>query len=95
MVGENGAGQEAFFSFEAFRFVEHSNDTVSRFYLHCVTRLCEVENCPDFIKVSSTVTIRSTDRSNIGLHRQTNIRQRHTDITTASDSIHRHIPQTD
>ena len=68
MVGDNGAGQKAYFSFEAFRFVEHSNDTVSRFYLHCVTRLCEVDYCPRLTPVSSTVTIRSTDRSNI--HRQ-------------------------
>ncbi|XP_023258049.1 zona pellucida-like domain-containing protein 1 [Seriola lalandi dorsalis] len=41
----NGASQKAYFSFEAFRFVEHKNLTISTFYLHCVTRLCEVSSC--------------------------------------------------
>ncbi|XP_029373600.1 zona pellucida-like domain-containing protein 1 [Echeneis naucrates] len=41
----NGASQVAHFSFEAFRFVEHKNLTISTFYLHCVTRLCEVSSC--------------------------------------------------
>ncbi|XP_061638340.1 zona pellucida-like domain-containing protein 1 isoform X1 [Phyllopteryx taeniolatus] len=41
----NGDSQVAHFSFEAFRFVEHRNRTVSTFYLHCVTRLCEVSTC--------------------------------------------------
>ncbi|KAM9852892.1 zona pellucida-like domain-containing protein 1 [Aulostomus maculatus] len=41
----NGVSQRAHFSFEAFRFVEHKNLSVSTFYLHCVTRLCEVSTC--------------------------------------------------
>ncbi|XP_030007230.1 zona pellucida-like domain-containing protein 1 [Sphaeramia orbicularis] len=41
----NGESQIARFSFEAFRFVEDQNLTVSTFYLHCVTRLCEVNTC--------------------------------------------------
>ncbi|XP_029302362.1 zona pellucida-like domain-containing protein 1 [Cottoperca gobio] len=41
----NGVSQEAHFSFETFRFVEHKNQTVSTFYLHCVTRLCEASSC--------------------------------------------------
>uniref|UniRef100_A0A8C2WRI2 Si:dkey-4p15.5 n=1 Tax=Cyclopterus lumpus TaxID=8103 RepID=A0A8C2WRI2_CYCLU len=41
----NGQSQVAYFSFEAFRFVEHKNKTVSTFFLHCVTRLCEVASC--------------------------------------------------
>ncbi|XP_039633787.1 zona pellucida-like domain-containing protein 1 [Perca fluviatilis] len=44
-VDLNGASQKAYFSFEAFRFVEHKNLTISTFYLHCVTRLCEVASC--------------------------------------------------
>nr|XP_061797487.1 zona pellucida-like domain-containing protein 1 [Nerophis lumbriciformis] len=44
-VLNNGDAQVARFSIEAFRFVEHSNRTVSTFYLHCVTRLCEVSTC--------------------------------------------------
>ncbi|KAG7243175.1 hypothetical protein INR49_016550 [Caranx melampygus] len=45
VVELNGASQRAQFSFEAFRFVEHKNLTISTFYLHCVTRLCEVSTC--------------------------------------------------
>ncbi|CAG08898.1 unnamed protein product [Tetraodon nigroviridis] len=41
----NGASQRAHFSFEAFRFVEHKNQPISTFYLHCITRLCEVSSC--------------------------------------------------
>lgn len=41
----NGASQRAHFSFEAFRFVEHKNQPISAFYLHCITRLCEVSSC--------------------------------------------------
>ncbi|XP_062328876.1 zona pellucida-like domain-containing protein 1 [Osmerus eperlanus] len=44
-VEVNGVSQKAYFSFEAFRFVQHKNMTVSTFYLHCVTRLCEVSTC--------------------------------------------------
>uniref|UniRef100_A0A674BF74 Zona pellucida-like domain-containing protein 1 n=1 Tax=Salmo trutta TaxID=8032 RepID=A0A674BF74_SALTR len=45
----NGASQNAHFSFEAFRFIEHKNITVSTFYLHCVTRLCEVSSCSSLL----------------------------------------------
>ncbi|XP_034460125.1 zona pellucida-like domain-containing protein 1 [Hippoglossus hippoglossus] len=45
----NGVDQKAYFSFEAFRFVMHKNQTVSTFYLHCVTRLCEVSSCSSFL----------------------------------------------
>ncbi|XP_062242296.1 zona pellucida-like domain-containing protein 1 [Platichthys flesus] len=45
----NGVAQKAYFSFEAFRFVKHKNQTVSTFYLHCVTRLCEVSSCSSFL----------------------------------------------
>nr|XP_046245247.1 zona pellucida-like domain-containing protein 1 [Scatophagus argus] len=45
----NGASQAAHFSFEAFRFVEHKNKTVSTFYLHCNTRLCEVSSCSSLL----------------------------------------------
>ncbi|XP_022049835.2 zona pellucida-like domain-containing protein 1 [Acanthochromis polyacanthus] len=41
----NGKGQKAYFSFEAFRFVEHKNLTVSTFYVHCAVRLCKDEDC--------------------------------------------------
>lgn len=48
----NGVSQTARFSFEAFRFVEHKNLTVSTFYLHCATRLCEASNCASLLPVS-------------------------------------------
>ncbi|XP_058645789.1 zona pellucida-like domain-containing protein 1 [Onychostoma macrolepis] len=45
IMGVNGEQQVARFSFETFRFVEHRNKTVSTFYLHCATRLCESSFC--------------------------------------------------
>lgn len=39
MVEINGVSQKALFSFEAFRLVDNEYETVSTFYLHCVTRL--------------------------------------------------------
>uniref|UniRef100_A0A3B5AGD8 Si:dkey-4p15.5 n=1 Tax=Stegastes partitus TaxID=144197 RepID=A0A3B5AGD8_9TELE len=51
-VEVNGQGQQAYFSFEAFRFVEHKNLTISTFYLHCVTRLCDATKCSSLLPVS-------------------------------------------
>ncbi|KAG7471326.1 hypothetical protein MATL_G00123410 [Megalops atlanticus] len=45
VMGMNGQAQSARFSFEAFRFVQHKNMTVSTFYLHCATRLCDRSVC--------------------------------------------------
>ncbi|XP_075892035.1 zona pellucida-like domain-containing protein 1 [Nelusetta ayraudi] len=45
----NGASQEARFSFEAFRFVEHNDQRISTFYLHCATRLCEESVCSQLL----------------------------------------------
>ncbi|KAM9318719.1 zona pellucida-like domain-containing protein 1 [Pholidichthys leucotaenia] len=44
-VETNAEAQFAHFNFEAFRYTEHKNLTVSTFYVHCVTRLCEVDTC--------------------------------------------------
>ncbi|XP_043106052.1 zona pellucida-like domain-containing protein 1 [Puntigrus tetrazona] len=44
----NGQMQLARFSFPAFRFTEQQNQTVSTYYLHCVTRLCEISTCSAF-----------------------------------------------
>uniref|UniRef100_A0A8B9JGA0 Si:ch73-261i21.5 n=1 Tax=Astyanax mexicanus TaxID=7994 RepID=A0A8B9JGA0_ASTMX len=52
VMGINGVSQEARFSFEAFRFVEHRNQTISTFYLHCATRLCESSACSSLRPVS-------------------------------------------
>ncbi|TKS83840.1 Zona pellucida-like domain-containing protein 1 [Collichthys lucidus] len=45
---ENGDSHHARFSFSAFRFLEQQNETVSTYYLHCITRLCEISTCSDF-----------------------------------------------
>nr|XP_040040206.1 zona pellucida-like domain-containing protein 1 [Gasterosteus aculeatus aculeatus] len=41
----NGVSQSAKFSFEAFRFVQDNGKPISTFFIHCVTRLCEVSSC--------------------------------------------------
>ncbi|XP_030633956.1 zona pellucida-like domain-containing protein 1 [Chanos chanos] len=45
---ENGDSQQARFHFPAFRFIEQQNLTISTYYLHCITRLCEQSTCPQF-----------------------------------------------
>ena len=45
VMGINGGAQFSRFSFEAFRFVQHKNVTISTFYLHCATRLCDRSVC--------------------------------------------------
>ncbi|XP_066507700.1 zona pellucida-like domain-containing protein 1 [Hoplias malabaricus] len=47
-ITENGQSQNARFSFPAFRFMEQQNQTVSKYYLHCITRLCESSACVAF-----------------------------------------------
>ncbi|KAJ8347630.1 hypothetical protein SKAU_G00262190 [Synaphobranchus kaupii] len=47
-MSENGESQNARFYFPAFRFIEQQNETVSTYYLHCITRLCERNTCPVF-----------------------------------------------
>uniref|UniRef100_A0A3P8SCB0 Si:ch211-229d2.5 n=1 Tax=Amphiprion percula TaxID=161767 RepID=A0A3P8SCB0_AMPPE len=45
---ENGDSQKARFYFPAFRFIEQQNETISTYYLHCITRLCEQSTCSTF-----------------------------------------------
>uniref|UniRef100_A0A3B4T9H7 Zona pellucida-like domain-containing protein 1 n=1 Tax=Seriola dumerili TaxID=41447 RepID=A0A3B4T9H7_SERDU len=45
---ENGDSQQARFHFPAFRFIEQQNETISTYYLHCITRLCERSTCSTF-----------------------------------------------
>ncbi|KAM6932234.1 zona pellucida-like domain-containing protein 1 [Lycodopsis pacificus] len=45
---ENGDSQKARFYFPAFRFTEQQNETISTFYLHCITRLCQRSTCSTF-----------------------------------------------
>ncbi|XP_060942349.1 zona pellucida-like domain-containing protein 1 [Limanda limanda] len=49
----NGNGHHSRFSFPAFRFVEQQNQTVSTYYLHCITRLCEISTCSAFQQCGS------------------------------------------
>uniref|UniRef100_A0A667ZLR0 ZP domain-containing protein n=1 Tax=Myripristis murdjan TaxID=586833 RepID=A0A667ZLR0_9TELE len=45
---ENGESQSARFYFPAFRFIEQQNELMSTYYLHCITRLCELSTCSTF-----------------------------------------------
>ncbi|XP_069470000.1 zona pellucida-like domain-containing protein 1 [Ambystoma mexicanum] len=47
---KNGVGILAQFSFEAFRFVAHSGQKSSTSYLHCVTRLCQPDQCLQYLQ---------------------------------------------
>lgn len=47
-VLENGVSQKARFYFPAFRFTKQQNETISTYYLHCITRLCEPSTCSTF-----------------------------------------------
>ncbi|XP_062873115.1 zona pellucida-like domain-containing protein 1 [Trichomycterus rosablanca] len=44
-VFENGKSQIGRFAFEVFRFVKHKNQKMSTVFLHCVTKLCRVDDC--------------------------------------------------
>ncbi|XP_051782602.1 zona pellucida-like domain-containing protein 1 [Erpetoichthys calabaricus] len=46
----NGKSQYARFSFPAFRFTEQRNLTTSTYYLHCITRLCDTNDCANLQK---------------------------------------------
>ncbi|XP_059199248.1 zona pellucida-like domain-containing protein 1 [Centropristis striata] len=50
---ENGDSQSARFHFPAFRFIEQQNETVSTYFLHCITRLCEISTCSTFKQCSN------------------------------------------
>ncbi|XP_029571247.1 zona pellucida-like domain-containing protein 1 isoform X1 [Salmo trutta] len=44
-VFENGKSQMGRFAFEVFRFVKHRHQKMSTVFLHCVTKLCRVDDC--------------------------------------------------
>ncbi|XP_039632683.1 zona pellucida-like domain-containing protein 1 [Perca fluviatilis] len=56
IMGVNGAQQIARFSFEAFRFVQSKDVTLSTYYVNCVTRLCVNSFCPKLIQNCTTGT---------------------------------------
>ncbi|KAG7240375.1 hypothetical protein INR49_026946 [Caranx melampygus] len=60
---ENGDSQSARFHFPAFRFIEQQNETVSTYYLHCITGCCTsrkkrstVDTSADGISQTYTIT---------------------------------------
>nr|XP_020441920.1 zona pellucida-like domain-containing protein 1 [Monopterus albus] len=57
----NGMNQSARFYFPAFRFLEQQNQSVSTYYLHCITRLCEPNSCAAFKQCSGTRRKRAAD----------------------------------
>ncbi|XP_075462726.1 zona pellucida-like domain-containing protein 1 [Ascaphus truei] len=59
----NGKDKAAKFSFETFRFLQHSGQKTSTIYLHCITRLCEPEQCLQYLS-GCTNTTRSKREAN-------------------------------
>ncbi|XP_061547986.1 zona pellucida-like domain-containing protein 1 [Phycodurus eques] len=43
-MGQNGESE----NFPVFRFIEQQKQTVSTYYLHCITQLCEMSTCTTF-----------------------------------------------
>ncbi|XP_040005210.1 zona pellucida-like domain-containing protein 1 [Xiphias gladius] len=64
---ENGDSQSARFHFPAFRFIEQQNETVSTYYLHCITRLCERSTCSTFKQCSNRRKRSTLDTSTAGI----------------------------
>ncbi|XP_061136502.1 zona pellucida-like domain-containing protein 1 [Syngnathus typhle] len=48
-INTNGNSDFARFDFEAFRFVQHHDQTKSSIYLHCIVRLCEPTKCEELL----------------------------------------------
>lgn len=66
-VIENGDSQSARFRFPAFRFIEQQNETVSTYYLHCITRLCERSTCSTFKQCNNRRKRSTLDTSTTGI----------------------------
>ncbi|XP_047457097.1 zona pellucida-like domain-containing protein 1 [Mugil cephalus] len=64
---ENGESQSARFKFPAFRFIEQQNETVSTYYLHCITRLCEKSSCSTFKQCSNRRKRNTVDTTSVGI----------------------------
>ncbi|KAG8000894.1 hypothetical protein GBF38_018178 [Nibea albiflora] len=66
-LDKNGDSQSARFRFPAFRFVEQENETVSTYYLHCITRLCEKSTCSTFKQCNNRRKRSALDTSEDGI----------------------------
>lgn len=64
---KNGESQSARFRFPAFRFIEQQNETVSTYYLHCITRLCERSTCSTFKQCNNRRKRNTLDTSAVGI----------------------------
>ncbi|KAF7656512.1 hypothetical protein LDENG_00040030 [Lucifuga dentata] len=65
VIKVNGEQKLARFSFEAFRFIVHAN-SLSTFYLHCATRLCEPSFCSTVTQDCAAATTTSSRRRRRG-----------------------------
>ncbi|KAM4559241.1 zona pellucida-like domain-containing protein 1 [Odontesthes bonariensis] len=64
---ENGDSQSARFKFPAFRFIEQQNETMSTYFLHCITRLCEISTCSTFKQCNNRRKRSALDTSATGI----------------------------
>ncbi|XP_072252952.1 zona pellucida-like domain-containing protein 1 [Leuresthes tenuis] len=64
---ENGDSQSARFKFPAFRFIEQQNETMSTYFLHCITRLCEISTCSTFKQCNKRRKRSALDTSATGI----------------------------
>uniref|UniRef100_UPI0037E8A94A zona pellucida-like domain-containing protein 1 n=1 Tax=Semicossyphus pulcher TaxID=241346 RepID=UPI0037E8A94A len=81
---ENGDSQSARFRFPAFRFIEQQNETVSTYYLHCITRLCEISTCSAFKQCSNRRKRSTLDTSADGISKTYTITS--SEIVTKADT---------
>ncbi|XP_069569529.1 zona pellucida-like domain-containing protein 1 [Brachyistius frenatus] len=82
---ENGDSQSARFKFPAFRFIEQQNETVSTYYLHCLTRLCETSICSTFKQCNNRRKRSTLDTSAVGITKTYTITS--PEIITKAESI--------
>ncbi|XP_046892074.1 zona pellucida-like domain-containing protein 1 [Hypomesus transpacificus] len=62
-VFENGKSQMGRFAFEVFRFVKHRHQKMSTVFLHCVSKLCRVDDCMMLMPICGHRRRRDTDES--------------------------------
>uniref|UniRef100_A0A3Q4BBM3 ZP domain-containing protein n=1 Tax=Mola mola TaxID=94237 RepID=A0A3Q4BBM3_MOLML len=58
-VTSNGFSTAAQFNFEAFRFVQHRDQSKSSIYVHCILRLCEPSKCQELLSACNNRRKRS------------------------------------
>ncbi|XP_043115720.1 zona pellucida-like domain-containing protein 1 [Puntigrus tetrazona] len=64
-VFENGKSQMGRFAFEVFRFVKHKNQKMSTVFLHCITKLCRVDDCAILMPICGKRRRRDTVEENV------------------------------